>query len=97
MSKELFIQAHEELIEIRMSAWCDKHPDATDAEYRAEEARAYDQCADGAPEERFCSEDCANQFRADHPGVLERDEDAAYERDRAESLASIGWFGNAQG
>jgi ABC-type nitrate/sulfonate/bicarbonate transport system substrate-binding protein len=46
--KELFIAAHEELIEERMSRWCDAHPDATDAEYRAEEARAYDQTADAA-------------------------------------------------
>jgi len=46
--KELFIAAHEELIEERMARWCDKNPDATDAEYRAEEARAYDQTADAA-------------------------------------------------
>lgn len=29
--------------------------------------------------ERFCSEECQAEFRADHPGVLERDE--AMERD----------------
>ena len=48
MSKEMFIAAHEELIEERMARWCDEHPHATDAEFRAEEARAYDQTADAA-------------------------------------------------
>ena len=46
MSKELWIDTHMELVDERMSAWADAHPDATDAEYRAEEARAYDETAD---------------------------------------------------
>ena len=46
--KELFIAAHEDLIQERMNRWCDKHPNATEAEMRAEEARAYDQTADAA-------------------------------------------------
>jgi hypothetical protein len=48
MTKELFIEAHEELIEERMTRWCNKHPSYTYAEYCAEEARAYDRTADSA-------------------------------------------------
>jgi hypothetical protein len=48
MSKECFIAAHEELIEEYMSRWCDTHPDATTAEYRAAAAHAYDKTADAA-------------------------------------------------
>jgi hypothetical protein len=48
MTKELFIEAHEELIAERMARWSEKHPNATYAEYCAEEARAYDQTADAA-------------------------------------------------
>lgn len=50
MTKELFMAAHEELLAERMSDWADKNPNASDAEYRAEEARAYDQTADAAGE-----------------------------------------------
>ena len=48
MSKEMFIDAHEELIEERMNRWCDEKPDATHAEYLAEQDRAYDETADAA-------------------------------------------------
>ena len=46
-----------------------------------------------APEDRFCCEEHREEFRAEYPGLLEKQEAEAYERDRAEALNSIGWFG----
>lgn len=48
MSKEMWIEAHMELVDERMAAWEESHPDATKAEYDAEQDRAYDQEADRA-------------------------------------------------
>lgn len=48
MSKELYIEAHEELITERMTDWEESHPNATAEEYARAEARIYDQTADAA-------------------------------------------------
>ena len=46
--KELYIEAHQELIDAAMEKWEEAHPNATDAEWRAAEARFYDTTADVA-------------------------------------------------
>ena len=46
--KELYIEAHEELIEQRMADWEEAHPNATDEEWGNAEARFYDSTADAA-------------------------------------------------
>ena len=48
MSKEMWIEAHMELVDERMAAWEEANPDATKAEYDAEQDRAYDEEADRA-------------------------------------------------
>ena len=46
--KELFIEAHEELIDEKMLDWEEAHPNATPEEYAKAEQRFYDTTADAA-------------------------------------------------
>jgi hypothetical protein len=48
MSKEMWIDAHMEIVAERMAEWEEKNPDATKAEYDAEEARVYDTSGEAA-------------------------------------------------
>lgn len=46
--KELYIEAHEELIDQRMADWEERNPNATPEEWAKAEARFYDSTADAA-------------------------------------------------
>lgn len=46
--KELFIEAHEELIEAKMEKWAKANPNHTSEEYFAAEQRFYDSTVDAA-------------------------------------------------
>lgn len=48
MSKEMWIDAHDEIVAERMAEWDEKNPDATMEEYEAEHKRIYDTSCDAA-------------------------------------------------
>lgn len=48
MSKEAYIEAHEELMAEKLEEWCEAHPNHTPEEYAEAEARIYNSTADAA-------------------------------------------------
>lgn len=69
MTKELYIAAHEDLIDQYMEEWDAMHPNASDAERRKAESLAYDNLADKAYE--HMRDSLAN--KADHYRQMKKD------------------------